>query len=93
MTSWALPFVLCIALVGCGGSESESEAPAEPVRTPSGEQRSQIQQFLDCLRDEGIDVPDDPGQARGAIDPSDPELQRAMQACHELRPQRPVSGG
>jgi hypothetical protein len=88
MTSWLLPLVLSIALVGCGSSEEPSEAPAEPVRTPEAGQRDRIQAFLDCLRDEGVDVPDEPRQARGSLDPSDPALQRALEACRKYRPTR-----
>lgn len=39
--------------------------------------------IADCLREAGIDVPDgdDPGALMGAIDPSDPDVTAALQAC------------
>lgn len=39
--------------------------------------------IADCLRDAGIDVPEggDPSALMGAIDPSDPDVSAALQAC------------
>lgn len=44
--------------------------------------------FQACMRDEGIDVPDQPGASAGGaqIDPNDPDVQAAMEKCQEFRP-------
>lgn len=51
--------------------------------------QEQLREFAQCMRDNGIDVPDpDPNGGfvigGGEIDPDDPEFQAALEACQEF---------
>ena len=55
----------------------------------SEEQRAQFQEFTDCLRDNGVEMPNGQGGGRPQFDPQDPAVQSAFQACQDKLP----SGG
>lgn len=59
-------------------------------------QLEQLRQFAECMRDNGVDMPDpDPnggglglrGQGNPQLDPSNPTYQKAMEACRSKLPQ------
>jgi hypothetical protein len=57
-------------------------------------------EFAQCMRDEGVDVPDpQPGQGPGGggltqIDPDDPDVQAALDECRSIiQDARPAPGG
>lgn len=67
---------LCVAVLGaCGGSDSDSDATAAPsgggdsASAPSNESDSSRVRLTQCLREQGIDVPDD--IAEGGPPPAD----------------------
>lgn len=106
-TRWLVPVVLTVALTACGGSDSGGDGAGEPSATPqrqgqapSGDQREQLQELFACLREQGLDIPEpDSGQTPGqggpppGLDPSDPDFQRATEACQQYRPESPGAGG
>lgn len=68
------------------------EAFGEISEEDMAELRDQFVQFRDCMRDQGVDVPDfEPGEGPPAggsqIDPDDPEIQEAQEACQDELPQ------
>ena len=56
--------------------------------------QDQILELAQCLRDQGLDVPDpdfsggfgEGGAFRGSLDPNDPEFQAALEQCRDLLP-------
>jgi hypothetical protein len=76
----AFAVVATAALVACGGSGESEESTAD-------DQTSASLAFSECMRDNGVDVPDpeaDGSVALGpdsGIDPQSPEFQEAQQAC------------
>ena len=59
-----------------------------------------FQKFAQCMRDQGIDVPDmtagegPPAGGGGELDPDDPDVQAATEQCRDELPQRaPIGGG
>ena len=63
---------------GFGGGEFAQPGGGAPGAVPTPEQ---ITELVDCLRGQGIEVPDDPTQLPGTLDPSDPEAREALGAC------------
>lgn len=64
------------------------------------EMQDAFQKFSQCMRDEGVDVPDvNPGSGGGPpaggnqIDQDDPKVQQAMKACQSELPQGGRPGG
>lgn len=64
------------------------------------EMQDAFQKFAQCMRDEGIDLPDagpgsggGPPTGRGRIDRDDPKTQEAMKACQDELPQGRGPGG
>jgi hypothetical protein len=95
-----------VALTGCGGdsgSEPQTtlDGPASQGQAPGQGQRpggEQFQAFQDCLREQGVELPD-PGQGQpggpgaGGFDPSDPDFRAAMEACQDDLPEGAGPGG
>ena len=99
-TRTLLSALLLAALVGgCGtgaaaGDDAGSDEPGgggSAVRGPSPELQDAMVAFAECMRDEGIDVPD-PGEGgglvvgggHGGLDPADPEFQEAEEECRPI---------
>lgn len=96
-----------IALAACGsssgnGSASSANAAARQGQQPAGTQSAAFKKFQDCLKDNGVTLPDRgqrPGGGQGYGTPpaggapgaggfaDNPKLQAAMKACAKLRPQ------
>ncbi len=81
-----LPFAVCSALVlaGCGGSDT-SATPSTGAGDDSDAGRVKLTQ---CLRDNGVDVPDNPGAGggAGAGDIDRDKIQAAMEGpCKDLQ--------
>ncbi|WP_367130755.1 hypothetical protein [Saccharothrix sp. HUAS TT1] len=78
---------LALVLAACGASGAERAASPSSADL-SQEERSQ--QFARCMRDNGVDVPDpDPGGGFGGLgelDRTDPDFDRAREACRSLLP-------
>ncbi|MEV0235579.1 hypothetical protein [Nonomuraea sp. NPDC050786] len=54
-----------------------------PLNDPKA--RDQLIQYARCMREQGIDMPDPP-QVNNNLDPNDPKLQKAAEACAKLIP-------
>ena len=68
-----------------GGSASTPQQSASPAASLSAE--DQRLQFVACLRDNGVDIPDDAlSQGPGAIDLQSQEVQDALKACEDKVP-------
>ncbi|MBJ7471296.1 MAG: hypothetical protein JHD16_08330 [Solirubrobacteraceae bacterium] len=74
--------------------ELQSEAFGDVSSADREEFQDAFQQFAQCMRDEGIDIPEvtpgeggGPGGGAGAIDRDDPEVQAAMESCQDELPQ------
>lgn len=93
--------VLALALAGCGGNDDEQDsgvatagggAAAAPSASASSAASDADQQlkFTQCLRDNGLDVPDpEPGSSRPNINFGDidqDKLQAALEKCRTLMP-------
>lgn len=99
---------LAVALTaGCSNKQEEGIPTAGGAATPSvsaapagGDQGEQFRKFAQCMRDNGVDVPDpgpdgnytfggqgggSAGQSPG-VDRNDPKFQTAMTACRSLMP-------
>lgn len=85
-------------------SDSESRPKTRPKRTPADKDRTrpksasegfraQFQKFAQCLRDEGVDLPDlrldgsGPPNGLNQIDRDDPDLIAAAKKCRKFAPQ------
>ena len=85
-----------VALTGCssgtdtgvasaGGGSTTTEQSAAPTASLSAD--DQRLQFVQCLRDNGVDVPDDAlSQGPGAIDLQSQQVQDALKACEDSAP-------
>ncbi len=82
-----VPAALALALTACGTGGAEGAAPS-PSAATSQEERSR--EFAKCMRDNGVDLPDpEPGGEPGGfgeVDRTDPDFERARQACREFLP-------
>jgi hypothetical protein len=84
------------ALDACREYAPFGDNAGEPL---DAETLAQMTEFAQCMRDNGIDVPDpDPnggfGLGEGDIDPQDPDFQAAIEACQDLLAEfRPGAGG
>lgn len=81
--------VLAVAIVsGCGGSDSDdggSASAASGADAVSAEQEEARVKLQNCLREQGVDLPE-PGE--GPPEPGDidqDEIEEAMEACEEYR--------
>ncbi len=76
----------CADLLPEGAPEDRFGAPGGGFAPPGaggsgGPSEAQIADLVECLRDQGLEVPDEPTELRGALDPTDPEIQSALGAC------------
>ena len=80
---------LCAAsLAACGGSEAESSsgAPSSSSSEGSGDEDAGRVRLQQCLRENGVDVPDNPGQGGGGASIDRDKLQEALEGpCKEFR--------
>jgi hypothetical protein len=97
----AAPLLLALALGGCGGTKGNGVATAGGAKADSsaaansGDQAEQMRKFAQCMRAQGVDVPDpDPNAKGGMIQLGDPnaggpdptKIDAAMQKCRSLLP-------
>ena len=86
----ALLAVAGCSLAACGGDDG---TPAADAERPAGSTRQAMADFAQCMRENGVDVPD-PGGAdeRGPVEISgNPEdLREAEEACAEYRDEIPA---
>ncbi len=86
-----------VALAGCSTSSDTGVATAggggvstvQPSESPAASLSAEDQrlQFVGCLRDNGVDIPDDAlNQGPGAIDLQSQEVQDALKACESKLP-------
>lgn len=93
---------LVLALAGCAGSDdgpgvatangAAGDTPASASAPPLDREERQ-RQLVQCMRDNGVDMPDPepgggiriggPGQG---LNPGDPRLQQAMEKCRQFMP-------
>jgi hypothetical protein len=80
-----------VATLGEGSTRTEGSGDAQDATT-----EEQLLAWARCMREEGVDVPDPqvgedgrveigPG-AGGGVDPGDPDVQEAMEACRDEMP-------
>lgn len=93
-------FISALAVSGCGGSSKIVEPPvdAPPSMSQQRPDAETIEKFTDCLKKQGVDLPDNPGQGQsqgGPPDGFDPSSmdRKAMQACAKYMPQGGPPGG
>ncbi|MEU4447175.1 hypothetical protein AB0K14_37510 [Actinosynnema sp. NPDC050801] len=83
-----VPVLLALALTGCGTVGAAPSAP--PSSSAAMSQEDRLREFARCMRDNGVDVPDpEPGGKPGGfgkVDRTDPDFERAREACRELLP-------
>lgn len=72
------------ALKACEKYVSQIPNPLDDPKT-----RDQLIQYARCMREQGIDMPDPP-QVNANLDPNDPKLRKAAEACAK---QLPGQGG
>ncbi|MCH9817049.1 MAG: hypothetical protein K0U64_11485 [Actinomycetia bacterium] len=93
--AFAAPLLLLLA--ACSSADESQVASIEaPDADPSASAGTQGVDdgglaFAQCMRENGVDFPDpDPDggfdSIIGAIDPTDPKFNEALQACNDLRP-------
>jgi hypothetical protein len=69
----------------------------EELSQPSAEDVETLRKFAQCIREHGVPNFPDPGPDGGlniggtGIDPKDPKVKAAEEACKDLRPKRPGS--
>jgi hypothetical protein len=104
----ALPLTLALVLSGCGGDDGDKDKVASANGgtlsagpgsgsgggsvNGGGDQRDKAVKFAECMRKNGVNVPDpDPGSGRMTMkfDGSTPKekVDKAMQACRQYSPQ------
>ncbi|MBO3737964.1 hypothetical protein [Actinoplanes flavus] len=81
---------LALVLGGCAGGEKPSTAP-------SADPDARNLRFAQCLREQGLDVPDpEPGKGmtlKFGPDSDQRKVQAAMEACREWAPSGALGGG
>jgi hypothetical protein len=95
----ALGALLVLALAGCSSGDAEEIASAGGAATTSNTEQvsdqEKAQEFVDCMRDNGIDLPDpepdgnggfDFGMAGADVDRTSPAFREAIQACRDKLP-------
>lgn len=78
----------CLAVGACGGSESEGSSATDATASSSNDRDAARVRLQECLRENGIDVPDQGGAGPGGLagqDIDQAELDAAMEACDEYR--------
>ncbi|HEX6352676.1 hypothetical protein [Actinophytocola sp.] len=95
----AFAALVALALAGCSSGQSEEIPSAGGAATTSNTKQAsdeeQAQEFVDCMRDNGIDLPDpepdgnggfDFGMADADVDRTSPAFREAIQACRDKLP-------
>lgn len=92
--------IAVLGLSGCGGT-TEPQLPTAQGSAPPAASSAPAPgglAFTQCMRDNGIDLPDpdpDTGLPKlegDDVDPSNPTFQKAMAACESLQPEGGVRG-
>jgi hypothetical protein len=102
---WCLLALVVFGLAGCGNESGPKVASAnggagggaQPSATATpGDQGEALRKFAQCMRDNGVDMPDPEVQPGGGvlmrrgqgtnINPNDPKFQAAMEKCRPLLP-------
>jgi hypothetical protein len=88
--------VLALAVAACGSDNgprvatANGAAAAQPTPTATADRQEQLRAFTQCMRDNGVDMPDpDPNGSLdrpGGLDLNDPALKRALTACQAKLP-------
>jgi hypothetical protein len=86
--------VVAATSAACGGGDDGSASGGEAAAAPD-EAEQELLAFAQCMRDNGIDMPDpEPGGGIVALEtapadggPSDADFQRAEEACSHLLPE------
>ena len=92
LTLGALAVCAALVLSACGGDDSnESIVSGGGVAGLTDEAQQAALDFAECMREEGVDVPDpEPGSTgftidtESGIDPTDPAFQSAEQECRRF---------
>jgi hypothetical protein len=79
----SLPSLLAacaLGLAACGGEENA------PARSPDAEMKQAELKFAQCMREQGVDMPDPKGGHPdfGSVDRTSPEFQKALPKCQPL---------
>jgi hypothetical protein len=87
---WLLAVASCsLALTACGGEESSGgTSGASETEASSNEQDTARVRLQECLRENGVDIPDGPPGEGGGGAPGDIDrdaLEEAMKACEEYQ--------
>ena len=97
-TLLALGAATLFALTGCSASQGDGVASAGGTSTPAAEQATdedKAREFVDCMREHGIELPDpepdgnggfDFGIAESGVNIDDPAFRAAIQACRDKLP-------
>ncbi len=82
-----LAFGLCLAsLAACGGSEAESSSGSSSSSAGAGNDDAGRVRLQQCLRENGVDVPDNPGQGGGGANIDRDKIQEALEGpCKEFQ--------
>jgi hypothetical protein len=102
---WSVLAFVVLALTGCGSESGPKVASANggagsgaqpsASATTEVEQGEALRRFAQCMRDNGVDMPDPEVQPGGGVimrrrgtnvDPNDDKFQAAMQKCRTLLP-------
>jgi hypothetical protein len=79
----SIALAACSSSSGGGGASSTNSSAGEGQST---DQSAAFKKFQDCLKDNGVTLPDR-GQRPGGGFADNPKFQAAMKACAKLRPQ------
>lgn len=83
--------IVAVLAAGCGGSDSaassESESGSSSNGSSSNDRDAGQVKFRSCMRENGVDIPDDPGQGGGAArqDIDQTTLEKAQKACSKYQ--------
>ncbi|MEV4510732.1 hypothetical protein AB0K00_17390 [Dactylosporangium sp. NPDC049525] len=88
-------FALALALTGCGGDDTAGTPKAGPTATASLDRQAKGVKFAQCMRENGIDVPD-PEPGKPALmqfkNVDQAKVEKAMEACREWAPEGMTGG-
>jgi hypothetical protein len=78
----ALVAIVVVVVVIAGGDDSTPVEPSEAAPPGFEGDPSDLDAFRDCMADQGVEIPDEPG----LLPEPTPELQAALEACREFMP-------
>ena len=76
--------VVAVLAAGCGGADSEATSGSSSANDRDAAQVK----FRSCMRENGVDLPDSPGQGSGGPDRNDIDratLEKAQKACQKYQ--------